>query len=364
MILLSTGVEGSGSAPQIFERRTLTEAQRIEGIVTIREAARHRFAPFHGTLPSWWEPACDEALQAALRARSDAAVFDIYQRLAALLNETRTLVRNPPEIEAETGELPVRLEAIGSGVVIREGRAGSVDLAAGSLELIEGVPLFRVRASVAPSVSAGSPETRAQKELEEFVRGPAGTSFTLFVGLPGKGPEAFLVSRLLESEPWHQIRKGSKDGVSWIDVPSFSPEAAELISQSDRNTPLVVDLRRAQDGNPARVVSTASALKKRRASTAFLTAATTAGPAEALLQKLKEIGSIHRVGARTAGSSGAIEIFQLPGGACFELSPEGPGTGVFPTDPIAPTFKRATEGADEVLEKGFEVVRRKGASGL
>ncbi len=99
----------------------------------------------------------------------------------------------------------------------------------------------------------------------------------------------------------------------------------------------------------------------------FLTGGGTISLPEAWMEVVEanKLGEI--VGEPTGGTNGAINRFDLPGDYTIRFTGakvtkmdgrRHHGVGIHPTVPVSPTLKGITEGIDEVLDRGLEVVSR------
>jgi hypothetical protein len=103
--------------------------------------------------------------------------------------------------------------------------------------------------------------------------------------------------------------------------------------------------------------------------TAFLVNAQTIGDPESQLIFVEHYGLGEIVGSPTAGSTGGIHSFPLPGGFNIPftmlrgINLDGSrqhGIGIQPTVPVERTILGVTEGRDEVLEAALRLVRGEG----
>lgn len=158
-------VAPSPVAAQGPELRTLSVAERLEGLSTVWMEARYNF-PFFDQVPELdWNAAYRELIPRVLEEQTPAEYYRTLQRFAALLHDGHTRVTGPWGFDTypDWDQPWILLRPMGRRALIENvGRAAAGPLSPGDeLVAVNGVPLSEhLEANILPLVSASTDADR------------------------------------------------------------------------------------------------------------------------------------------------------------------------------------------------------------
>lgn len=389
----------SPSLPAVDDKADTPEA-RVATIALAWGIFQHLHPELRPENPDW-RAALRPALAAAASPDREAFVRAARAFLARL-GDTKAALRPPGTVVPRS--LPLALEWIegrlvvtGVGVDDVKGiRTGDVVVA------IDGQPTDEAGMAAADALcSAGTPEGRRWRAIEEILWGPQGSRAILRLQ---NGGEVILT----RETPYEGRPAGTplpkvaepRPGIVYVDLGRVEDEELQALTpRLAAARGLIFDLRRgaytstvllshlidrtassskwqvpvvmAPDHREVEWLTTFWNIEPKaprfRGRVAFLTDGRSDGYAETLLGMIEayKLGDV--VGARSGGSNGSMNRAHLPGGWRLTWSgqrvlkhDDSPlqGVGVAPTVPAARTLRGVAEGKDEVAEKALAVVAR------
>ncbi|HYN20030.1 MAG TPA: S41 family peptidase [Thermoanaerobaculia bacterium] len=349
------------------------------------------------------DPAWRAALRPALAAADspDRGPFlRAVRALLAPLQDARASLSPPGDVPLRA--LPLAWEWIEDRLVITGVVEGVEGIRPGDVvAAVDGRPAGELLSEEMALCSAGTPEARRWRALEEMLWGPQGSRATLRLQSGGEVP-------LTRETPYERLPAGTslppvaepRPGILYVDLGRIEEEDLEALTpRLAAARGLVFDLRRGRNVSTvllSRLIDrTASSSRwqvpvvmapdhrevewlttfwtiepkapRFRGRVAFLADGRSDGAAETLLAMIEayKLGDV--VGSRSGGSNGTMNRSHLPGGWRLTWSgqrvlkhDDSPlqGAGVPATVPAVRTLRGVAEGRDEVVARAVAVVAR------
>jgi hypothetical protein len=408
-LALYTGDEGtlplvSGAAARL-PANPEPRAIRLAAVALAWIVPQH-FSPYLEDPAIDWPGALRRALRSAATDPDEAAFGETLRHLMAGLRDGHGGIMGPGR--PQTHRLPLAWDWVEGRLVVtrvlpeQAGRIRPGDVVAA----LDGRPAAEALAGVEEVISGATPQWRRFRALSDLLRGPEGQEVRLDIQPREGEPFSVTLTRSVprapalaspRPEPIAEVRPG----ILYIDLDRVTdddfavalprltaargivfdvrgyPKTTTVVLAHLASRPLApgpsaipVVIRPDREGMTFAPVSGTAVLPKAprlTARAAFLTDGRAISYAETFLSFVERyrLGAI--VGSPTAGTNGNMNPFQVPGGyqvfwtGMKATRPDGSphhGVGIQPTVPAARTLAGVTEGRDEVLEKGIEVVSR------
>jgi hypothetical protein len=363
------------------------------------------FDPFLQDSHIDWLAALAPALDEAGRARDDAGVRLALRHLLAVLQDGHARVSDPTA--PSNGILPIALRRFGDQIIVTGGIAEPLSgIAPGSeLVAIDGIPAGAAYDQAAARVSAGTDGLRGHLAAMFLGAGAPGTVRQVRLRT-GDGAYVERALRLVPRERFdHAVRPrrpwpGTElaPGVFYVDFDELAPETwTALVPTLANARALIFDFRGYSTTGLTAVshlidhavdpltwqlpvlpsLGAAVYTPVHRAlypSSPWLTAPVvalvdgqSASTVETILALIRDNHLGVLVGEPSAGSSGLMTSFRVPGGYAIQFTairlvePDGStlyGRGIVPDQVVHPTLDGVRAGRDEILEAGVAVAER------
>lgn len=395
----------AGSLPASGNDRTT----RLAGVALAWNVFQHFYQYFEVGKPDW-PGILRQSLSAAATDPDERAFLDTLRRMVAPLQDGHAVVMHASDIWS--GRLPLLWEWIEDRLVVTHvatEEAGGIRR--GDIVLrIDGRPTAEVVAAREALFSGGTPGYRRLGTVFLMALGPQDSEVRLEVQHPSGETESVTVRRSIPftgpaslPEPRPEAISELRPGVFYVDLDRvddaaflaaldrlaaakgiiFDVRGFPLVSPSllghltdhplapaPSSIPLITRPDREQVvPEPWTAKPIEPAAPRLRAHAVFLTDSRALSWAETFLEYVEhyKLGDI--VGSTTAGTTGNMSGFQIPGGyrilwTCLIVrkhdgSPFN-GVGVRPTVPAARTLQGIREGRDEVLDKALDLIPGEG----
>lgn len=378
---------------------------RLAGVALAWNVLQH-FYPYFDVAQTDWPEALRTTLTAAATDADEQAFHSTLRRMMARLRDGHANAWH--RSEDWSGRLPLLWEWIEDRLVVTHvAPEGAGGIRRGDVVLrIDGRPAAEVVAAQEELVSGGTPGYRRIGTVFMMALGPKDSEMQLEVRHASGETETVAVRRTLPfagpaslPEPRPEKMAELRPGIFYIDLDRVTDEdfraaldrlatargilfdvrGYPAVSRSmlgyltDRPLaaapsfiPLITRPDREQMGaEPWNAEPVEPAAPRLRARAAFLTDGRAVSWAETFLEYVEHYRLGEIVGSTTAGTTGNMSGFQIPGGyrlfwTCLkgqkhDGSPFN-GVGVRPTVAANRTVRGVQEGRDEVLEKALEVV--------
>ena len=355
------------------------------------------FYPYFRDQHIEWSAALGPALAEAAAARDPAELRVALRHLLAELRDGHARLSDPAAVAA--GALPIALRRFGDRIVVT-GAADEPELAGSELVALDGVPALAAFDRVAAQVSAATEGLRSHLAASAVVGGPTGALRQL--GLRGR--DGISLARALTLRPRELTDRAARPtrpwpgtelapGVVYVDFDELTPEtwrallptlvAARALVFDFRGysttslvaLPHLIDhpidqlLRQVpqlpEGARPPYAVErhTLDPIAPRLAAPVV---ALVDGQAASVVEETLALFHAHHlgmlIGETTAGTSGLISHFTVPGGLAIRFTAirlvdaAGAtlhGRGITPDLVVVPTLTGARAGRDEILEAGL-----------
>jgi C-terminal processing protease CtpA/Prc len=403
---------GGRAEPVVYERTGDDRTTRLADVVIAWNVFQH-FYPYFDVVKTDWPAELPKALRSAATDANGVAFQKTLERLVAALHDGHGRVSST-RMQAMLVP-PVTLDWVEKQFVVTRVRTGAVEgVAPGDRVLkIDGKPIDEAAAEARSLISAATdgwmrsrtaselskcnPDTRRmQLELEPFAAPGTSKSVVLDCAFPKfKDPETYTeprpVEKVAELEPGiFYVDLDRVDDNDWAAaVPRLAaakgivfdmrgypagPGIQSLAHLTDNtirsarwniptpNMPDRLDSPFVESGWPVAPQKPYFTAKR-----AFLIDGRAISYAETVMGIVENFKLGEIVGEPTAGTNGNVNPFKLPGGYTISwtgmkvLKHDGSqhhGIGIVPTVPASRTRKGVSEGKDEILMKGLEVVKR------
>jgi hypothetical protein len=377
-------------------------ATRLAAVAIAWNVLQH-FYPYFDVVKSDWSAVLRTALQEAAADRDASEFTGTLERLIAGLHDGQARVYAPNDAELQFIP-PMAVEWVQNDLVVIHA-AASLGLSAGDRVIsIDGVPVPLALEGVEPLISGATPQWIRRRALQELLTGPRGSAMKLRLDRAGAPVELSLTRTESGFAPPPRLDAIAepRPGIMYVDVTRLTDAAlAGALPKLTEATGIVFDLR----GTPAigpeaffthligdsvsgpqwhipqvtrpdreemaygrsaewRIAPRPPQLRARKA---FLTDERAIGFAESYAGIFEQYRLGEIVGGPTAGTSGAMNRFSVPGDYTIlftgtkTLKQDGSqhhGIGIRPTVPVTRTREGIASGRDEVLERAIEVVAK------
>lgn len=392
------------SKPNSFLAGGNDRSTRLSNVILAWNIFEH-FYPYFDVVPGDWSATLGDSLRRAAEDPDAEAFTRTLEWLVADLHDGHGGVYGSGG--TARASLPVLWDWVDGALIVTRvaDDLEGVDLAPGDrVHSIDGRPVAEALEAVGAQISSPTPQWRRFRALGQLGQGSLGKAVELVIQRTGSEPHTIRLERSTPAEPLVEPRPEKisevEPGVMYVDLDRVStiefekaiPRLAEAkglildlrgypraistialshlidepISSAQWHVPIVV---RPNDPNREFRVSSwdvQPAEPRFRAKTVFLTDGRAISYAETYLGMVEHYHLAEIVGGPTAGTNGNVNPFGLPGG--YQLTWTGMrvlkhdgsrhhGVGILPTVPVQRTRQGITEGRDEVLERGLELVR-------
>ncbi len=364
------------------------------------------FYPYFDDVETDWSAVLATTLERAAVDADERAFLDTLRQMIAALHDGHGRVRHSSD--DDVGVPPVLWEEVEDRPVVthvEHGPSARLGLAPGDEILaVDGRPVDEIARERAALISSPTQQWRRHRLYRTLLAGEPESSLTLTVRSPGGEPRTVKAARTTRLGEVREKRPApvqeQEPGLYYVDLTRVSeatlsaviPDLAEaegvvfdvrgyprvstkilahLTEETVRSPQWRVPVLRYPDRERMEYHESswpvAPLTPKIGGRVAFLTDGRAISYAETMLGIVEAYRLGEIVGSATAGTNGNINPFTLPGGYFVTwtgmkvLKHDGSrhhGVGIRPTVPAGRTIAGVAAGRDEVLERGFEVVRR------